>query len=194
MLDEKKIKELQGRVANFIRDDVIKKGKENRYVTFFLNNAKNSLDAAKLLSKVSIDIDLKKTLGFPSFNGSLWVINSSYYSMFYMARALLESECIRIKTNLSIHSITFDALIHYFYLSGKLQKRFIEDLAEAREDAAEILGQEKAKEIIEDYFFEKRKRGNFTYEMGLVAMENKANTSLERAKRFNEEIRKMLEA
>ena len=49
------------------------------------------------------------------------------------------------------------------------------------------------KELIEDYFYEKKKRGTFTYEMGAIAMQNKAQTSLERAKRFNEEIRKIIE-
>ena len=39
----------------------------------------------------------------------------------------------------------------------------------------------------------KEKRGRFTYEMGEIAMQNKAKTSLERAKKFNEEIRKLLE-
>ena len=50
----------------------------------------------------------------------------------------------------------------------------------------------KAKELIENYFYEKEKRGIFTYDMGMIALENKAKTSLERAKRFSEEIRKML--
>lgn len=110
-----------------------------------------------------------------------------------MARALLENKGIKIKTDLSIHAVVFDALVYYFYLTGKLQKRLIEDFAEAKEETSEMLGKEKAKELIEDYFYEKKKRGLFTYEMGATAMRNKAQTSLERAKRFNEEIRKMIE-
>lgn len=193
MLDEKKIDEIKRRVTNFIKEGVIRKTKEKEFVDFFLTNAKNSLDSAKLLFDVSIKDNLKETTGFPNFNGFLWVINSSYYSMFYMAKALLENECIKIKTDLSIHSTTFDALVYYFYLTGKLQKKFIEDFAEAVKETAEILGKEKAKELIEDYFYEKRKRATFTYEMGAIAMQNKAQTSLERAKRFNEEIRKLIE-
>lgn len=193
MLDEKRINEIKRRITNFIKEGIIKKEKEKRFVEFFLNNAKNSLNSAKLLFEVSTKNELKNMIGFPDFNGFLWVINSSYYSMFYTARALLENEGIKIKTDMSIHAVVFDALVYYFYLTGKLQKKFIEDFAEAKEETSEILGKEKAKELIEDYFYEKNKRGLFTYEMGAIAMQNKAQTSLERAKKFNEEIRKIIE-
>jgi len=193
MLDEKLINEIKGRVTAFIKEGVIRKEKEKKFVEFFLNNAKNSLEAAKLLFDVSTKNNLRNSLGFTDFNGFLWVINASYYSMFYMARALLESEGIKIKTELSIHAFTFDAVVYYFYLTSKLQKKLIEDFSDAREEASEILGKEKARELIEDYYHEKKKRATFTYEMGAIAMQNKANTSLERAKRFSEEIRKMIE-
>lgn len=193
MLDEKRIDKIKTRVTDFLKKGTIKKENEKKFVNFFLNNAKNSLDSAKLLFIVSIKTDIKKSLGFSNFNGFLWVINSSYYSMFYMARALLENEGIKIKTDLSIHAVVFDVLVYYFYLTGKLQKKLIEDFAEAKEEASEILGKEKAKELIEDYFYKKKKRAIFTYEMGAIAMQNKAQTSLERAKKFNEEIRKIIE-
>src|SRR3989344_9171798 len=102
MLDEKRISEIKRRVANFIKEGIIKKEKEKKFVKFFLNNAENSLNSAKLLFEVSTKNELKNTTGFPNFNGFLWVINSRYYSMFYMARALLENEGIKVKTELSI--------------------------------------------------------------------------------------------
>ncbi len=144
----------------------------------------------------------------PNFNGFLWVINSSYYSMFYMARALLESISIKIKSEESVHFLVFNALVYYFYSTGKLEKHFIEDFDNAQEESSEILGkekvnssriskfpsqaQEKAKEMISDYSNEKEKRTKFTYETGEIAMKSKAETSLNRAKKFNEEIRKIL--
>lgn len=127
-----------------------------------------------------------------NFTGFLWVVNASYYSMFYAARALLENDGVRIRTDASIHAVTFDALVHYFYLTGKLEKKLIEEFAEAEEDAAETLGRETAKGLMEDYFHEKRKRARFTYELGEIAMQEKAKTSLGRAKRFNEAIRKII--
>ena len=75
----------------------------------------------------------------------------------------------------------------------KIEKRIIEELQEAGEETSELMGKEKTKMLIDDYFNEKDKRSRFTYEMGEIAMQNKAKTSLERAKRFNEEIRKIVE-
>ena len=153
-----------------------------------------ALPSAKLLFKASTNKELQKSSGFPDFNGLLWVVNSSYYSMFYMARALLESEGIKIKQGSeSIHLITFDALVYYFYLTGKIERSLIEEFKEAGEEVSETLGKDKAKGLIEDYSYEKEKRGRFTYEMGEIAIQNKAETSLKRAARFSEEIRKIIE-
>ncbi len=192
MLDEKKLREAGKRAESHIREGLIAKEKEGRFVQFFLDNARNSLESAKLLYEASTNENVKNALGLSGFNGFLWVINSSYYSMFYMARALLESRGIRIKSDLSVHAITFDAIVYYFYLTGKLEKKLIEEFAEAEEETAQMLGKEKAKELISDYFHEKKKRGDYTYELGEIAMQEKAKTSLERAKRFSEEIRKIM--
>lgn len=112
--------------------------------------------------------------------------------MFYMARALLENAGIRLRTDKSVHAITFDVLIYFFYLTGKLQKHMLEDFAAATEESAELLGKQKAGELVEAYFYEKKKRAMFTYEMGAIVMQEKARTSIERATRFNLEIRKIL--
>lgn len=193
MLDEKKLSEAGKRTAMRIGAGDIVREEKGRFVQFFLSNAKNSFESAKLLFGASTNENLKNAIGLSDFNGFLWAINASYYSMFYMARALLEKEGIKIKTELSIHSVTFDALVYYFYLTGKLEKKLIEEFAEAGEESMEALGKQKARELIEDYLYEKSKRAKFTYEIGEVAMKEKAKTSLERAKRFNEEIRKILE-
>jgi uncharacterized protein (UPF0332 family) len=193
MLDNKEIEIIKKNIKRYLNDNSIIKEKKGKFAEFFLSNAKNSLDSAKLLFEVSTKKDLQKITGFPDFNGFLWVVNSSYYSMFYMARALLESEGIKIKPeSASVHLITFNALVYYFYLTGKIQKSLIEEFKEAGEEASEVLGKEKAKSLIEDYSYEKDKRGRFTYEMGEIAIQNKAETSLNRAKKFNEEIRKLL--
>ena len=82
----------------------------------------------------------------------------------------------------------------YFFLTGKLQKILFEYYTAAKEDAAELLGQQKAGELIEEYFYEKRKRGSFTYETGDFAIESKAETSLARATKFNKELRKIIQS
>ncbi|MEK6823987.1 MAG: hypothetical protein AABY06_03030 [Nanoarchaeota archaeon] len=204
MPEDKKIEEANKNAIKSINSGTILKTKDSKYVDFFIKNAKDSLDSAKVLFDISTNEKTKNTLGMPNFNGFLWVINSSYYSMFYMARALLESIGVKIKAEESVHFLVFNALVYYFYSNGKLEKHFIEDFENAQEESSEILGrekvnskfpsqaQEKAKEIINDYSNEKEKRARFTYEIGEIAMKSKAETSLNRAKKFNEEIRKIL--
>ncbi len=192
MLDDKKLKEAENRVKQYLSEEIIRTKVKPEHTTFFLKNADDSLDAAKALFEISSDAEKQKFLGFTSFNGLLWVVNASYYSMFYMARALLENEGVKIKTDLSVHTVTFDTVVALFYLTGKLQKEFLEDFVEAKENAAALLGKQKADELIEDYFFEKGKRGTFTYEMGEILVKSKAKTSLERAQKFRRELKKII--
>ncbi len=193
MLDEEKLKEAENRVKRFIGEGMIRSKGKPEYADFFIKNADDSIDSAKALFELSTNPQKQESFGFTSFNGLLWVVNASYYSMFYMARALLEKNGIKIKADLSIHAVTFDAIIYYFYLTGRLQKEFLEDFIEAKEDAAELLGKQKADELMEDYFFEKRKRSTFTYEMGAILVESKAKTSLERAQKFRRELKKIID-
>lgn len=192
MIEEKKLKEAESRVKHYIEEGVIKTKGKKEYVQFFLKNAEDSLNSANALFELSTNPEKQKSMGFASFNGFLWVVNASYYSMFYMARALLENEGIKIKADSYTHAIAFDAFVHYFYLTGKLQKKLLDDFLEAKEDAAEILGKQRADELVEEYFFEKRKRATFTYQMGAIAIQSKAKTSLERAQKFSREMRKMI--
>ena len=190
--DEKKLKEIGNRVKTFISEGIIKSKQPKKYVDFFLTNATDSLKTARCIYDLSTNKDYQQYTGYEGLKGFLWVINASYYSMFYMARALLENEGIKLRADLSIHTLTFDALIHYFYLTGKLQKRLFEQYIEAQEEATELLGKQKADKLMEEYFFEKRKRGNLTYETEEFAIQSKAKTSLDRATKFNTEIRMIM--
>ncbi|MFH1439940.1 MAG: hypothetical protein ABIG89_05205 [Candidatus Woesearchaeota archaeon] len=192
MLDEKKIKEIRQRINNYLNDNIIRTKSKKEFVEFFLRNADKSLNSANALFDLSTNKEIQEKTGYLDFDGFLWVVNASYYSMFYMARALLENEGIKIKSDLSVHSITFDVLVHFFYLTGKLQKELVQYFAEAKEDATELLGKQKANELIEEYFFEKQKRATFTYDSGIVVIKAKAKTSLERATKFNEEIKQII--
>lgn len=192
LVDDKKIKEIESRVKQYLNNNIIKTKQEKRYVSFFLKNSKDSLDSAKILFDLSVDKELLDKIGRKDFNGFLWVINSSYYSMFYMARALMENEGIKISSDLSVHMVTFDVLVHFFYQNGKLQKKILEDFINAKEEADELLGKEKADTLIEGYFSEKNKRASFTYNTGSHAIKSKAETSLKRATLFNKEITKII--
>ena len=193
MLDDKKIEEIKSRAKQFIIEGTIKKGISNKdEIEFFIGNSQKSLSTAQLLYDVSTNIKMQETYNQKDFDGFLWVINTSYYSMFYITRAILEKDGIKLKGDLSIHMLTFDALAHYFYFTGKLQKQLMEAYAEAEKEASELLGKEKAHTLVEDYFNEKEKRGRFTYHMGEKALQSKAKTSLDRAKNFFEEIRTLI--
>jgi len=192
IIDEKRLKETENRVRRYISEGLIREKEKIEHTDFFIRNADNSIDSAKALYQLSTNSQKYELLGFTDFNGLLWVVNASYYSMFYMSRALLENSGIKIKTNISIHAITFDAVIYYFYLTGKLEKEYINDFLESKENASEILGKQKADELMEEYFFEKRKRSTFTYEMGSILVQSKAETSLKRAQKFRRELKKII--
>lgn len=192
MLEEKRIKEAEKRVKQYLAEGIITTKGDAEFVDFFLNHAQNFLNSAKAEYLLSTNEEESKRLGFLEYNGLIVVINSSYYSMFHMARALLEKEGIKIKTEMSVHAVTFDALICFFYLNKKLEKRLIESFARAREESAEIRGQERAAEMIQDFFREKRKRSTFTYKMGSELVKAKAKTSLDRATKFYDELKELV--
>ena len=184
MLDGKKHKETEKRVKNYVSTGIIRTKAVSQHVDFFLTNAENSLKSAKAL----LDHTTKG-----EFNGSLWVINASYYSMFYVVRALLDGAGIKFRSDFSIHGLTFDALIYFFYQTKKLERKFCEVFAEAQEEASELLGKRQADNLVQEYFWEKRKRGVFTYETEEFAMQGKARTSFERARKFNVQVRLLIE-
>ncbi len=148
MLDDKKLDEAKSRIKQYLDEGIIKTKQQKEFVGFFLSNAEKSLNSANALYDLSTDENMQQNTGYIDFDGFLWVVNASYYSMFYMARALLENEGIRIRSDLSIHMITFDAIITFFYLNGKLQKRMIEDFVDAKEEASELLGKQKAEQLL----------------------------------------------
>ena len=80
MLDEKLISEIKKRMERHLKEGLIVKEKDVKFVQFFLDNARNSLESANLLYDASVNQKVRNTLGLSGFNGFLWVINSSYYS------------------------------------------------------------------------------------------------------------------
>lgn len=201
VLDNKKIEEIKKIVPRLINEGIIcKKEDYKKLIDFFRENAEDSLDSAQLLYNVSTDSKLQDATGFPNLRGFLWVINASYYSMFYMASSLLASSGIKIKSEIGIHKLTFNTFVYYFYLTNKIAKEYIEQFLEALEDSEELLGKDdvikkaeaKAKELVNSFDFEREKRRTFTYELERTKIQTKAKTSLERANYFYKEIIKLI--
>ena len=201
MIEKKRIEEAQRNAKQYIDEGLLKvKDKDApRFVGFFMKNAESSLQTASMLQEISDQQGLKVTLKVSSdFESYLWVIVSSYYSMFYAATALLASQGIKA-TGQIVHKVTGDALIHFFVSNEKLAK-LLEQYEEAQAVGLELIGREelmksmqkKADELIVAYESERKKRSKFQYDIGVQAKRGYAQTSLERAKEFVFEIRKIL--
>ena len=124
---------------------------------------------------------------------NLWVINTSYYSMFFAATALLAKFGHKIDSEVGIHRLTYHALVHYFVKeNNKLKIQLVEEYMDAVKDAEKLLqlGESKIRELIKDFDYEMEKRKTFTYSTEETAERSKAITSYNRAKNFLQEMSK----
>ncbi len=175
MLDEKRIKEAEVNVKSYLEDGLLRKtkGYNSKILEILINNSKDSLKIAKIVSKKS----------------SLWTIVCSYYSMYYIANAVLLQLGYKVGDKIS-HKVTSDALI--VYIRNRLKSKLIEEFEEAKEEASEIAGL-KTDSLLESFDFERGKRSRMQYNMTEEIKDSKAKTSFERAKSFVFEMEKLLE-
>ena len=203
MIDKERINEAKRNVKQYVDDGLLKLGDKDapRFVDFFMANAESSLRTASILQEISDENALKEALKVGmDFESYLWVIVSSYYAMFYAATAILAKQGIRA-TGQIVHKVTADALIHFFGSNEKLAK-LLEQYEEAQAVGLELVGREdlmkrmqkKADELIIAYEGERKKRSKFQYDIGVQAKKGYAQTSLERAKDFVFEIRKLVKS
>lgn len=172
MLNERRIKEAESNVKTYILDGLLRKTEDKTMLNVFLKNAKDSIKASKLM----IDNDI-----------FLWSIVCAYYSMFYMANAVLMN--LNYKTGDKIvHKVTADALI--VIVRGKLNDNLLEDFEETQEEALKI---SKTDEIIASFDFERRKRNFIQYQTSLEDVKTKAETSFKRASEFLFEMESLLD-
>ena len=178
MLNEKRVKEAESNVRQYLTEGLLKKQKNETAKEMYIENSDLSLNTAqKLLSLESAD-----------YKPYLWVIVTSYYSMYYIANAVLLNIGYKVGDKIS-HKITSDALI--VFARDKLKKGLIEEYEDIKEDALELISF-KADSLLESLDFEREKRSKFQYQMDEVAKKSKALTSLDRAKEFVFELKKLL--
>lgn len=203
ILNDVQLTRIKKNVPALLNSGEINKNKDNkRFAQFYLGNSLISLRTAMILNEISSNNEIKKQFKYlnSEFESYLWVINSSYYSMFYMAGALLASEGLKIKSTMGVHKKTFDCFAYYFYLTEKIAKKYVEEYKTAQNECQQLLGtdeiliemQKKSKELLDNYDSEMEKRSRFTYEMGVSAKSSKASTSLNRAIKFYNECQKIL--
>jgi uncharacterized protein (UPF0332 family) len=174
MLDDKRIKIAQQNFNQDIKEGFIRKQNPDKSLIIALkNNANESLIVADYL--------------FEENMSPMWVIVSSYYSMYYIANAVLNEFGFKVGDQIS-HRVTGDALI--VLIRDKLKNRFLQDFEEARAEYVEI--DTLTDDIIELYDLEHKKRLESQYVMGYEVKVSKSKTSLKRAKKFVLELEKLL--
>ncbi len=174
MLDEKRIKEAESNVKTYLTEGILRKTSFNQNIFQILKkNAQESLDIANFLYK--------------NRKSSLWIIVASYYSMFYLANALLYKWGYKVGDKIS-HKVTADALI--VFARNKLKQSLIESYEDIRDEALATM---KSDELIQYFDFERRKRSFIQYQTPEEIKISKVETSLKRAKEFMLEIEKLLE-
>src|SRR3989344_2182842 len=144
----------------------------------YLNRAKNELDLANAVFKIStetkfkVDLELKEDSTFFSN-----VISNSYYCIFYATKAFLYAKEI-ITSPPEEHRKTLEEF-EKLAASGQIDQELVKIYKDIVVKAEELLG---------IFAKEKSKRGKFTYRMLPQANLEPARESLENAERFYKNI------
>lgn len=149
----------------------------------YIERAKNELDLAKAVFKLSNDNKLK--LEFELKEDSTFfsnVISNSYYCIFYSAKALLQTKSI-ITDPPEEHKKTLDEFEKLAF-SGEIDAELLKIYKEIVIKADELLG---------IFRKEKSKRGRFTYKKLPQANLEPAKESLANAEKFFKNINLMLQ-
>ncbi len=149
----------------------------------YLERAKNELNLAEAIFKLSIENKLK--LEFALKEDTTFfsnVISNSYYCIFYSAKALLKSKNI-ITNPPEEHKKTYEEF-EKLALSGEIDRELMKIYQDILIKADELLGIFKK---------EKSKRGKFTYKKLPQANLEPARESLENAEKFFKNINLMMQ-
>ncbi len=204
MITEKDIKDAEKNIPQYLLDGLLSKDKNNsNLMIFYRDTAKMSFQVAQHLYQMSTDEELKKINGFnEDFECFLWVLVSSYYSMFYIANAALAKLGLKVGDKIP-HKITQDALMVYFLSNKRLAKHLLEEYIETKKEVLNLMNmteeellkhfQIKAHELIANFGLQREKRGEFQYNIKTPTKQNVAQISLERAKNFIQEMNGVME-
>jgi len=163
-MDEKRIKKAESNFRTYLQDGKINKVAEFNSLIYetYSRNARESLNVANQL--------------FQNKSSSLWVVVTSYYSMFYMACAYLYKLGYKPGEEI-VHQVVNESLI--VQGRNKIKNHILENYDEEKEKALIIVDN-----YLDNYEREKAKRVSFQYQTTDEIKESKAQTSLNRAKEF----------
>lgn len=171
-MNEKRIEEAKNNFKLYLQDGLIRKQSFNQKIfDIYVKNCDESLEVAKHLLDNSIS--------------NLWIIVSSYYSMFYIANAYFLKLNYKVGHKIA-HKVTADSLI--VLVKDKFKENYLEEYEIAIEEALSI-----SENLVENFDFERIKRSKIQYETTDDIKNSKALTSFSRAKEFVFEIKKLME-
>ncbi|MBS3092299.1 hypothetical protein J4466_02660 [Candidatus Pacearchaeota archaeon] len=189
MKSEKEIKIIEANINTYLNEGLFKKGEYEELIDFYVKTAKKTLQTADILLQISEDSELKKQLNLlDDFETYLWVITTSYYSMFYIVNALFSKYRIKLGEKI-VHKVASDVLYFYFIKNDKIAKELFEIYEEAKDQAMDLIRySEQAEKLFYDLEYERSKRHKFQYNMTENIKKEYAQTSLKRAKEFLSEM------
>ena len=171
MLNNERISEAEKNLRSFLAEGMIKKeGFKKIVFETYMRNHRESLLVARRLSDEKVS--------------NLWVVVASYYSMFYIANAMLYKLGYKVGPKIA-HKVTADALI--VLVRNKLAARLLENYELARGEALQL-----SDNLLQSFEKERLKRSDFQYETTEEIKRGKAETSLNRAEEFSKELEKMI--
>ena len=163
-MDEKRIEIAEKNFRNYLNEGKIKKIDRFNELVYnaYLRNARESLNVANQL--------------FQNKTSSLWVVVTSYYSMFYIACTYLYKLGYKVGDEI-VHQVVNESLI----VQGrhKIKNHLLENYSEEKNKALVIVDN-----YLDNYEREKGKRASFQYQTTEEVKEDKAKTSLIRAREF----------
>ncbi|VVB81388.1 Uncharacterised protein [uncultured archaeon] len=204
MIEDKELSQAERNIQDYLNEELLtKKPEHQQFTPFYLKNAKMSFQVAQFLYNLSTNSDTKKSAGVPDdFECFLWVVVTSYYSMFYIANAALSKLGFKVGEKFA-HKITQDALLVHFIKNNKLAKHLLDEYKQTKDEVLNLMGlneeellkefQLKAKQLIATFDYQRKRRGEFQYEIQTSAKQHVAQLSLDRARTFIQEMNKVID-
>lgn len=179
---ESDIKRAMEEYEQSLKAGQIKKSDGNkRFARFFFERSQNSLLTAGILYQISNNPADKSFLKIDdSYEAFMWTIVSSYYSMFYMASALIARKGIKVG-EIDVHKNVKNAFLRLYIENSDLERKLGIDYT-------------ACKEIAQDLMAEREKRSKYQYDIGMSALKKDAETLVRCARNFFEKTRRLAES
>ena len=182
MLRKRELELIERKFKKYLTIGKIIKPKQNKKL-FFKKKAESSFNLATELLNNETYLD--------------WVINISYYSMYYNAISLLAHFNVDLEEiDESTHVLTYQALVYFFYVRDQIiETHYLEDFKQSLQESdkrLKTIAKQKSTDILACYKNARDQRGKMTYELGNIAELKAAKTAIRRAESFDILVERMM--